>query len=158
MTAWKQPPRAKVYEAFSALADGRVRLTGPGEAAVVSSNGDKTYTVEWADDGAGGLSVTADDNASYWQGYVGYPIIAALLLLGRLHADGEVVAPLAGLDWHALNTRFRRDYEAAVAHVLGELRERGVDTAAITRAADDVLAQLGALALQKAPRRRRPPA
>ena len=88
MTGWKQPPQAKIYEAFSALADGRVRLAGPGAAAVVSSNGDKTYTVEWAEVG-GGLTVTANDNASYWQGYAGYPIIAALLLLGRLHADAR---------------------------------------------------------------------
>lgn len=29
MTAWKMPPKAKIYEALSALADGRVRIKGP---------------------------------------------------------------------------------------------------------------------------------
>jgi len=44
MPPWKMPPIAKVYEALSALEDGRVRILEPGRAEVVSSSGDKIYS------------------------------------------------------------------------------------------------------------------
>ncbi len=153
MAPWKLPPRAKVFEAFTAVADGRVRLTGPGSATVVSSGGDKTYDVEWSEDGG---TVTANDNASYWQGYLGYPIVAVLLARGELHAAEVAVAALAGVPWHELNQRHKRDYDAAVAHVLGELPDG--DAATVVAEVERVLAQLAALDLQRAGRGRRPPA
>lgn len=151
MTAWKLPPRAKVFEAFSAVADGRVRVTGPGSATVTSSAGDKTYDVEWSEDGR---TVSANDNASYWQGYAGYPILAVLLVRGELHAGDEMIRTLAGVHWHDLNKRFKRDYDAAVAHVLAGLPSEGPDAGEIEAAVDDVLQQLAALDLQRGPRRR----
>ena len=153
MAPWKLPPKAKVFEAFTAVADGRVRLTGPGSATVVSSGGDKTYDVEWSEDGR---TVTANDNASYWQGYLGYPIVAVLLARGELHAAEVAVAALAGVPWHELNQRHKRDYDAAVAHVLGELPDG--DAATVEAEVERVLAQLAALDLQRAGRGRRPPA
>ena len=155
MAPWKLPPRAKVFEAFTAVADGRVRVTGPLSATVVSSGGDKTYDVEWSGDGR---TITANDNASYWQGYIGYPILAVLLARGELHAAADAVATLSGVPWHDLNQRFKRDYDAAVAQVLGELEERGADAVQVEREVDGVLAQLAALELQRAVRGRRPPA
>ena len=104
MTPWKLPPPAKVYEAFSALADKRVRLEEPGRATVQSSGGEKTYTVAWTDDFA---AVTSNDNASYWQGYLGYPIVAVLIAAGKVRVDETAPRVLAGIDWHALNERFR---------------------------------------------------
>jgi hypothetical protein len=151
---WKLPPRAKVFEAFTAVADGRVRLTGAGSARVVSSGGDKTYDIEWSEEGR---TISANDNASYWQGYLGYPILAVLLKRGELHADGDAVTALAGIDWHDLNRRYRRDYDAAVAHALVELEKRGGDPALVECQADAVLDQLAALGLQRAGRGRRPP-
>lgn len=155
MAPWKLPPRAKVFEAFTAVADGRVRLTGRGSATVASSGGDKTYDVEWSDDGR---TVNANDNASYWQGYLGYPIVAVLLARGELRADETAVTAMAGVPWHDLNKRYRRDYEAAVAHVLQQLTGHGGDPALVEREVAAVLEQLGALGLQRAGRGRRPPA
>ena len=57
MTVWKQPPKAKVYEALSAVADGRVTMIGAGAAKVLSSSRDKVYTVRWSENGA---SVTSE--------------------------------------------------------------------------------------------------
>ena len=154
MTTWKLPPRAKVFEALTALADGRVDLAGPGEARVRSSAGDKTYTVEWTDEGT---SITSNDNASYWQGYAGYPILAVLMALGTLRVDARAAQQLAGVDWHDLNRRFRRDYDAAVSHVLSAAEARGVDARAIERQVDDVMEQLASLEVQRPARSRRPP-
>ena len=155
MAPWKLPPRAKVFEAFTAVADGRVKLTGRGSATVASSRGDKTYDVEWSDDGS---TVTANDNASYWQGYLGYPILAVLLARGALRADESAVTSMAGVPWHDLNARYKRDYEAAVAHVLQQVADHGGDPALVEREVAAVLEQLGALGLQRAGRGRRPPA
>jgi hypothetical protein len=154
MAPWKMPPRAKVFEAFTAVADGRVRLTGPGSATVTSSRGDTTYDVEWSDDGR---TVTANDNASYWQGYLGYPILAVLLARGELRAAASAVTAMGGVPWHQLNVRFKRDYEAAVALALNELALRGGDPALVESEVAAVLEQLGGLGLQRAGRGRRPP-
>jgi hypothetical protein len=154
MAGWRLPPKAKVYEAFSAVADGRVSIAGPGTARVVSSAGDKTYTVEWSGDGA---SVSSNDNASYWQGYLGYPIIAVLVVQGIVRADDDVVRSFAGVPWHDLNARFKRDYDAAVEHVLGSLAEREPDRAHVVAEIDGAMTQLEALDLQRPGRGRRPP-
>jgi hypothetical protein len=154
MTSWKMPPASKVYEALSAVADGRVHVSGPRQAEVESSGRDRAYTVEWTDDRR---SVMANDNASYWQGYLGYPIVAVLITLGVLRVDESVTAALAGVPWHELNTRFKRDYAAAVEHVLDDLEGQGVDRRPIVAAVDAVLAPLTALELERPARRRRPP-
>ena len=43
--AWKMPPLAKVYEALTAVADGRVTLLDDTHARVQSSDRRKTYDV-----------------------------------------------------------------------------------------------------------------
>jgi hypothetical protein len=154
MTLWKLPPPAKVYEAFSALADGRVRLGEAGRAEVRSSGGDKAYTVEWTGEFE---AVTANDNASYWQGYLGYPIVAVLLTLGVLRVDEQVIGQLAGIHWHELNARFKRDYDAAVDSVLTAVARQGADRARIEVEVAGVMAQLATLELERTGRGRRPP-
>ena len=154
MTRWKLPPAAKIYEAFGAVADGRVHVTDPSSAEVESSGRDRTYTVEWSADLS---SVAANDNASYWQGYLGYPIVAVLLTRGVLHADERIVGQLAGVPWHELNAQFKRDYDAAVDSVLTALARQGADRVRIEAEVDGVMAQLAALELERAGRGRRPP-
>ena len=150
MTQWKMPPVAKVYEALSALADGRVRITAPGRAEVVSSSGDKVYSVEWSEDGR---LITSNDNASYWQGYTGYPIIAVLLATGRIPYDRAAAGLLAGVPWHDLNERFKRDYDAAVDSVLQEIESRGGHRGVIEGQAGAIYRQLEGLGLERGPRR-----
>ena len=154
MAVWKLPPQAKVYEALSAVGDGRVTRLGPGEAEVRSSSGRRTYNVEWTPDLAG---IRANDNGSYWQGYLGYPSIAVLMTLGRVTYEEASARALAGVPWQELNRRFRRDYDAAVAEVLAGLEGRGVATAPIVADAARIMAQLEGMELTRLPRRARPP-
>lgn len=72
------PPIQKILEAYTAIVDNHVNLT-ENEAKVTSSNGAKTYTVSWEND-----VYHSNDNATYWQGYAGYPVIAVLMLQGKL--------------------------------------------------------------------------
>ena len=146
MAVWNQPPLAKVYEALSAVGDGRVKLIADTSAQVVSSNGDRTYTVRWSHDGG---EITSDDNATRWQGYLGYPIIAALLLIGRLPYDPVVAERLAGVPWHDLNARYKRNYDAAVNNVLEGLRQRGIDADAVRAEAVRIHRALACLGLKR---------
>lgn len=147
MPAWQLPPIAKIYEAISAIADNRVAITGPHEACVTSSSGAKCYTVRWSDDRR---EFTADDSASFWQGYTGYPIIAVLLALGEIPYDPALARPLAGVPWKALNVRFKRDYGAAVDSVLGDIPE----AAAIRAEAARIYTRLAELNLRKPERKK----
>ena len=72
---WKMPPIVKVYEALGAIGDGRVRIEDSRRAFVTSSDAGKTYEVESSADPP---EIASNDNASYWQGYLGYPAIAVL--------------------------------------------------------------------------------
>ena len=133
----KMPPLAKVFEAWSALADGRVSLDGEDRrATVTSSNGLKAYTVAWSEDGG---PYSSNDNATYWQGYAGYPVIAALMAQGRLPFDRAAAEGFAHVDWTELN---ERDYAAAAREVVDE---RGLDAAQADAAAHEVLDALAAL-------------
>ena len=92
MSTWKMPPKAKIYEALSAVADKRVFITGRSTAQVHSSSRDKTYDVEWSENMH---EITSNDNASYWQGYTGYPIIAVLMETGKLSFEPRIAQLLA---------------------------------------------------------------
>lgn len=87
---------------------------GENEAHVRSSDAAKEYIVTWDGD-----IYTSTDNATYWQGYAGYPVLAVRLLQGRLPLDRALAEQFSGIDWHALNERHKRDY-AAAAHVAME--------------------------------------
>ncbi len=129
-------PIEKVYEAYSVITDGRVAIS-EASAEVRSSNGAKTYTVTW-----NGNTYTSNDSASYWQGYPGYPIIAVLMLRGRVTLDKTVAALFAGINWTELNQQYKRDYSAAVDQII---KEHGYNPKLIHAAAEKVQGELQTL-------------
>ena len=122
MSIWHQPPIAKVYEALGAIADGCVTLVSPTSAQVGSSSGDKSYTVEWAEAFSW---VTSNDNASHWQGYLGYPIIAVLFLQGKIAYEKAVSDALKGVPWKKINTRYKNNYDKTINEVLEQASAQG---------------------------------
>src|SRR5487761_2086758 len=134
------PPPIKVYEAIGAIGDGRLRAIDNSVAQVgwdvVSSAGAKTYRVEISADGR---EISSNDNASYWQGYLGYPAIAVLMARGTLHASAEATRALAGIPWKDLNRRFKNDYTLTTAEVARIVAERGGDFEAICAEAASIL-------------------
>lgn len=147
------PPVIKVYEAIGALGDGRVRIEDDRRAFVVSSDGSKTYQVETD----GGRQVSSNDNASYWQGYLGYPAIAVLLARGLHKPSAAVIAALKGIPWKELNRRFKNDYQKTLAEVTRLVRERGHAPDAIATEAETVMEALRKLAPYRGKRRPPPP-
>jgi len=88
-TEWTMPLEVKVYEALAAVADGRVRLLGPTNAEAASSTGERVCTLAWSEDGR---TYSSNDNASYWHGSMGYPIIAVAPARGQLAYDSAIAA------------------------------------------------------------------
>jgi len=155
MVVWKLPPKAKIYEALSAVADGRVALSiDNNQAEVTSSSGTKTYNVIWNNDIS---AITSNDNASYWQGYLGYPILAVLMVQKQLQYDKSVAALMAGINWKQVNRQHRNNYDKALAQVLKSLEEKGANTGTVRQEVDRIFVQIKHLGLQKLPRTKRPP-
>lgn len=110
----KLPPIQKILEAYTAIVDNHVNLT-ENEAKVTSSNGAKTYTVSWEND-----VYHSNDNATYWQGYAGYPMIAVLMLQGKLPFNQKLADNFKAVNWNEINLSFKRNYAKAATEVIEE--------------------------------------
>ncbi len=110
----KLPPIEKIYEAYSALADNRIHMEETS-AKVISSDGAKSYKVAWKDN-----TYSSTDNATYWQGYAGYPVISVLILQSKLTVDSTIFTHFSGVNWNSLNKKHKRDYHAALMEVFSE--------------------------------------
>ena len=114
MSTKKLPPEEKVYEAWTAIVDGRIVLHDD-YATMTSSDGSKGYTIRWKGD-----IYASDDNATYWRGYPGYPVLAVLMLQGKLPFDRQEAEKWKDVNWKAVNTKYKNNYAAAVKEVASE--------------------------------------
>lgn len=115
------PPREKIHEALSAIADNRITMYDT-YAEVSSSDNSKKYIVEWNDN-----AYSSNDNATYWQGYPGYPVIAILLLQRKIKYDDSIVDYFKGIEWKKLNKKFKNDYSKSIESVYEELKNNNVN-------------------------------
>ena len=106
------PPKIKIYEALGAIADGRVRQISDNEWIVISSDGSRQYHVVVRGD-----SVSSTDNGSVHRGYLGYPAIAVLMLLGQLPFGQKYAEMLRGIPWRRWNEELKR-YDLVLKRVL----------------------------------------
>ncbi len=147
MRVLRLPPRIKILEAVGAIADGRVECLDEkcGSARVASSEGDRVYKVYV--DAARGVAYS-DDNGTRYRGYIGYPIIAVLMIQGVLPYDERIGEALKGIPWRRLNEEYKK--YATVERIVKKMAaERGVDPAAIDAYVDKVYKLLSGLKLKK---------
>jgi hypothetical protein len=111
---WKHPPIIKIYEALGAIADGRIQVSG-NSARVFSSSGNKFYTVTYDRDSQ---SIMVNDNGSFYQGYLGYPAIAYLMMAGELQYSPAIAQELKGIAWKDINQKFKNDFEKTRTYIL----------------------------------------
>ncbi|AEB95353.1 MAG: hypothetical protein QXR57_04385 [Metallosphaera sp.] len=138
----KSPPRIKVLEALGSIADGRVRKAND-HYLVASSEGDREYTVR-----VNGNNVSCDDNGTRYRNYVGYPIIAVLMIEGRLPFDQELANSLRGIPWRKLNEEMK-SYSKVEELVLKRAEERGISRARIEEFVNKVMEDVRRLRLNK---------
>ena len=142
----KIPIKAKIYEALGAIGDDRVELIGRTEAKVTSSGRDRSYVVRWSEDLR---SFNSNDNATRWQGTIGYPIIAVLLKLNVIGSDPAVTSALSGIPWKLLNDKARRDYDRVIEEVLRSLEAKGIDRSRLQAEVDRIHGELSRSGINK---------
>lgn len=136
MSRLRLPPRVKILEALGAVADGRVKPINERRAVVISSEGDREYLVV-----VEGGRAYSNDNGTKFRGYIGYPIIAFLMVLGRIPYDERVADALKRIRWRELNERYKR-YSVVEAVVKRIARDRGVGEDVIDELIDRVNKEL----------------
>ena len=111
---WKHPPIIKIYEALGSVADGRLQIDG-NTAKVYSSSGNKFYTISFD---PVSQAIMANDNGSFYKGYLGYPAIAYLMQIGELNYSVEVADTLKGIAWKDINQKFKNDFDKTLEYIL----------------------------------------
>lgn len=109
----KEIPISKIYEAYSAIADERIMKKSDDLYFVKSSDESKVYTIHVSD-----LLYTSNDNATVWQHYAGYPIIAVMIYQKRLSFDEDVLIYFKNVNWKELNTKHKNKYDESIAEFL----------------------------------------
>jgi hypothetical protein len=132
------PPKIKVLEAAGAIADARVTSLNDKWFTVRSSEGDREYSV-FVD--IEKREACSTDNGTRFRGYVGYPILSVLMLKGVLPYDESIGKALSGIDWKALNEKFKK-YAIVEEEVKKIAKERGVAPEEIDRFKEVVYGRL----------------
>jgi hypothetical protein len=132
------PPRIKVLEALSSVAEGRIKQLSDKEATVVSSDEKREYQV-FLDVEKGIANST--DNGTKYRGYIGYPIIAFLMLKGILPYDEEVASKLVGIEWRALNEKYK-SYRIVEKIALDRYSKKGGDKDKLEDLVKDIMEKL----------------
>lgn len=138
----KIPPRIKILEALGSIADNRIARVGAGVYEVVSSMGDRKYTVKIEEN-----RVSSNDNGTRFKGYIGYPIVAALILEGKLPYQDNVTQLLRGIKWKELNER-EKNYRKVEEVVRELVVERGGDWKDVEMLVSRIIEELGFLSLE----------
>ncbi len=153
---WKKPHIIKIYEALTAIADGRIEIDAkdPKRAKCQSSSGKKFYEVCYEQERG---SITSNDNSAYYTGTLSYPMIAMLILKQKIKHDEALLKPLKGIHWKELNQKHKNNYQEAMGDALAGLREKGYNTDVIKRAIDTIYQAVCELNLEMLPCEIAPP-
>ena len=135
---WNIPPRIKVFEAFGCIADKRITVKDNG-AEVLSSSRKKSYSVKYD---PVKRAIMANDNGSYWSGYLGYPSIAFLMLKGVIKYDPALSEALKNILWTDANQKFKDDSEKTERYVNDIVKVRGISVEKVNKEIDRVYKQV----------------
>lgn len=140
----KTPPRIKILEALGSIGDNRVVVLSDNEAVVHSSTGEREYKVIVSKTSDNEYLVYSNDNGTIYRGYVGYPIIAFLMVKGVIPIDKTIMKTLVGIPWKELNERYK-NYSIVEKIVLDKAEESGVSRDIIYDYMNIVMKKLGLL-------------
>jgi len=140
------PPRIKVLEAIGSIGDNRVRVISNTEAIVVSSTGEREYRVVVVRESENAYRVYSNDNGTLYRGYVGYPIIAFLMIKGVIPVDRDVMRAMTGIPWKELNEKYKK-YAVVENIVVSRAERMGVSRKVVDDYINFVLKKLSTLKL-----------
>jgi len=140
------PPRIKVLEAIGSIGDSRVRVISDTEASVVSSTGEREYRVVVIRESESTYRVYSNDNGTLYRGYIGYPIIAFLMVKGVIPIDKDVMRAMTGIPWKELNEKYKK-YAIVENIVVSRAERMGVSRKVVDDYINFVLKKLSTLKL-----------
>lgn len=150
---WKLPPKIKIYEALGALTDKRIIMSGD-RATVRSSSGRKVYQVTYDQNKN---AIMANDNGSFWTGYLGYPSIVYLLAKGIITFDKHRTEDLKDIPWKGINTKYKNDYSKTEEEVRRIIEERGGNINGLENEIEAIYKQIKKLNLNLLGKKVKPP-
>lgn len=150
---WKKPHISKIYEALTVIADNRMEING-NKAKCYLSSSDKFYDVKY-DPNTGGMM--SNDNSAYYTYSLSYPMIAFLMLIGKIPYEQKLLEILQNICWEDINKKFKNDYDKSIKLVLGELKSEGEDIDFIRREIDKIYNFVGKLEIKTLGKLERPP-
>lgn len=121
MPNYNIPIIEKIYEAYSAIADERIK-SEQDKFFVTSSDYSKFYTITKTDN-----TYVSNDNMSYWKQTIGYPIIAIMILYNEIEYNKEVIKYFKEINWKKINTEYKNDYVKVAEIILNAMKEKGID-------------------------------
>lgn len=136
VSSWKVPHIIKILEAYSVIADVRYEKKD-NYLLVYSSDYKKRYTVEHFIDG-----YASNDNMSYNNGILGYPIVVKLALEGKIYLNKDIAILFKGINWTNLNEKCKKDFTLSFETVMDELTNKGIDTEIVRDEVNTVYSKL----------------
>jgi len=149
---WKIPPKIKISEALGSIADGRIEIEG-NNGKVYSSSRGKFYSIEYD----GKNKIMCNDNGSYWVGYLGYPAIAFLMVIGKIKYNSKFAEALKDIKWKDVNVKFKNDFDKTEEYVLQLVKERGFDILELQMEVDRIFEEIKKLDLELLGEKTKPP-
>jgi len=120
---WKNPHVSRIYEALTAIADNRIEING-NRAKCYEVGNDRVYDIQY--DPVNG-SIMSNDNAAFYTYSLSYPMIAYLMLIGKIPYQQKLLEDFKDIYWEDINKKFKNDYDKSIKIVLGELKSEGKD-------------------------------
>ena len=139
----KLPPTLSVLEALGAVAGDRIHIISSGAAEVDGFGHSERFSVKWVSEKN---EITSNDQGSIYGGYLGFPSIAFLMILGVLPYDIYIAKKLENIPWADLKTKYE-DKELVVATALQHWS--GLDKERLNKFTDWILKMLESLELKK---------
>lgn len=158
-TPWQLPPKFKIYESLGVLGDpDRLEIVSDDgdevETKIYSSSRNKFYTIKYRRSTA---QIMANDNATWFVGYLGYPAITVLMHLGVIEFDQEIIPWLADIKWKDINQKYKNNFDKTKTEVDAIVVERGGDLNTLSAEIDKIYDQVIALNLKHLGDKVKPP-
>jgi len=143
MIKLKIPPRIKVLEALGSIADRRIIVLDEKRAKVISSEKDREYFVYLDLEKNVAFS---NDNGTKLKGYIGYPIIAFLMIKRVLPFDEKIANALSQIPWKKLNEKYK-NYSIVEKIVKDISKKRGIEINLLEKFIEEVMKKISKLSL-----------
>lgn len=145
------PPLIKIYEALWAIADERIEIDQQKNednlvcAKIYSSSRKKHYDVTYSEQKN---AIMANDNWSYWKGYLWYPALALLFLKWKLALDVEYAESLKDIKRKDINTKNKNDFDKTMIEIDMGLQKNGINIVAFKEYFSRILDEIQNLNLE----------